>query len=80
MALKTAIRSLYKYLPKTAEQAIAEALESKADMGEAQVTVFDQSVTDALTSTGLLPPEATPEPASDGAQDGGGEENKEADQ
>lgn len=53
MALKTAVRQLFKWLPKSAEIARAEALDDAADLG-AQATAIDPTVAAALTKGGLI--------------------------
>lgn len=54
MCLKTAVRSLWKWLPKSAEIARATALDDAADMGESQTRALDPDVADALTKGGLI--------------------------
>jgi recombination protein RecT len=54
MCLKTAVRALWKWLPKSAEIARAEALEEAADMGNAQTHALDPIVSEALTKGGLI--------------------------
>jgi recombination protein RecT len=53
MALKTAIRRLYKWLPKSAEMAQASAIDEAPEIGQAQSVAWDPSVTDALRGEGL---------------------------
>lgn len=52
MSLKTAIRRLYKWLPKSAELATAVQLDEAGEIGE-QAQSWDPSVTEALRSQGL---------------------------
>lgn len=54
MCLKTAIRALWKWLPKSAELARAEALEDAAEVGSTQASAFDPVVAEALTKGGLV--------------------------
>ncbi len=58
MCLKTAVRALWKWLPKSTEIARAEALDTAADMGRSQAAAFDPMVSEALTKHGLLPEDA----------------------
>lgn len=53
MALKTAIRQLYKWLPKSAEIATALVLDEAPELGKSQVGTWDPAVTDALQAQGL---------------------------
>lgn len=52
MARKTAIRRLYKLLPKSAEVAHAMELDERADDGRAQASAFSPEVQSLLASTG----------------------------
>jgi len=54
MCLKTAVRSLWKWLPKSAEIARATALDDAADLGEQQTRALDPDVASALTKGGLI--------------------------
>ena len=65
MWLKTAVRALWKWLPKTAEMATAAAFDEKHESGQAQVEAWDPSVIDAMKREGVVvdsPAETTPEP------------------
>lgn len=53
MCKKTAARALWKWLPKSAEMARAEALDDAAERG-AQLTALDPAVSDALVKGGLV--------------------------
>ena len=55
MAKKSAVRALWKWLPKSSEIAQAEALEVAADAHQPQSTAWDADVSDALAGGGLLP-------------------------
>lgn len=52
MCLKTAVRSLWKWLPKSAEIARAEAIEEAGDRG-VQSSALDPTIADALARNGL---------------------------
>ena len=54
MAKKSAVRALWKWLPKSAEIAQAEALEVAAETHQPQSTAWDADVSDALAGGGLL--------------------------
>jgi recombination protein RecT len=54
MALKTAVRALWRWLPKSTEMARAEALEEAPEAGKSQVAAWDPAVTDALARKGLV--------------------------
>lgn len=53
MCKKTGARALWKWLPKSAEMARAEALDDAADRG-AQLTALDPSVAEAMVKGGLV--------------------------
>lgn len=53
MCLKTAVRALWRWLPKTAEMATASALDDRADSGGSQILAWDQRTTDAVVMTGV---------------------------
>lgn len=53
MTLKTAVRALWRWMPKQIEQSMAEALDSAADSGTSQAAVFDPAVAAALQNQGL---------------------------
>lgn len=55
MALKTAVRTLFKWMPKSSEIARVEVLETTAELGTAQFNAFDPDVGAALEKHGLLP-------------------------
>jgi recombination protein RecT len=55
MAQKTAIRALWKFLPKNAEMAIAEQLEVADEINRPQRNAFAAEVHDALERNGLQP-------------------------
>lgn len=54
MAQKTAVRALWKFLPKSTEMAQAEALEVAAESGRSQVAVFSDDVKESLLKQGLV--------------------------
>lgn len=56
MCLKTAIRALWRWMPKSSEMARTEALEVSADLGSRQA--FDPAIDDAIQAAGLLPADA----------------------
>lgn len=53
MTLKTAIRALWRWMPKQIEQSTAEALDDAFDAGTSQAAVFDPAVATALQAHGL---------------------------
>lgn len=53
MYLKTGIRALWRWLPKTVEMATAGALEERADQGHSQSGAWDQKVIDAMVEEGV---------------------------
>lgn len=53
MARKTAVRSLYKWVPKSSEMALVESLEQRAELGRVQS--FDDAVTDSVERLGMRP-------------------------
>jgi recombination protein RecT len=58
MALKTAIRRLYRWLPKSIEIASALRVDEAPELGRSQLEVLDPAVRDAVERQGLeLPPE-----------------------
>lgn len=59
MALKTAIRRLYRWLPKSAEMARAEAFDEAPEIGRSQLSAADDDVVGLLQSQGLSPEEET---------------------
>lgn len=58
MALKTAIRRLFRWLPKSAEMARAEAFDEAPELGNKQLAAADPEVIGLLQSQGLDPIEA----------------------
>lgn len=52
MAMKTAVRRLYKWLPKTLEMATAAAIDEAPENGQHQIAVLDAQVADVLRSHG----------------------------
>src|SRR6185503_8153679 len=48
MALKTAVRRLFTWLPQSSEMALAAAIDEAPELGQRQAAVWDPSVTDAL--------------------------------
>lgn len=67
MALKTAIRRLYRWLPKSAEMARAEALDLAPENGRNQLAATDPDVLALLQSQGLDVEQAADDDAEDGA-------------
>lgn len=66
MALKTAIRRLYRWLPKSAEMARAEAFDEAPEIGKSQIGAADPEVINILQSHGVdAPIEAEAEPGHD---------------
>lgn len=62
MCLKTAVRALWKWLPKSTEVQKADAVDAVSEGTAALASSFDPMVTDALQKHGLeLPPDAEPE-------------------
>ena len=53
MACKTAVRRLFKWLPKSPEVATAVALDEAPEAGQAQSAVWAPEITEALESQGL---------------------------
>lgn len=54
MCKKTAARSLWKWLPKSAEMARAEAIEDATDRGASITGALDPAVAEAMTKGGLI--------------------------
>lgn len=54
MALKSSVRALWKWLPKSTEIMRAEVVDAASEQGRAQSLVFDPAVSDALAKHGLL--------------------------
>lgn len=63
MALKTAIRRLFRWLPKSAEMARASELDEAPETGRSQLAVADENVIGLLQAQGLPvdEPEANPD-------------------
>lgn len=53
MVRKSGVRALYKWVPKSSEMALAEALEERAEQGKSQA--FDGLVTDSVERLGMRP-------------------------
>ena len=53
MAMKTAIRALWRWLPKTAEMATASALDEHADLGTAQSDAWNPEFVDVMRREGV---------------------------
>jgi recombination protein RecT len=53
MVRKTAVRSLFKWVPKSSEMALAEVLEDRAEQGKSQA--FDGMVNDSVERLGMRP-------------------------
>lgn len=66
MALKTGVRALWKWMPKSTEMARVEALEVAADMGLSQFAALDPEVSAVLEKGGLLPAQTDDAPAEGG--------------
>ncbi len=54
MALKTAVRALFKWMPKSSEIARVDAIETTAELGKEHLTAFDPEISDVLEKHGLL--------------------------
>lgn len=54
MTLKTGIRRLWRWLPKTAEMATAAALDEAPEIGKAQVESWDPAIIDAMKREGVV--------------------------
>jgi recombination protein RecT len=61
MVLKTAIRALWRWLPKTAEMATASAFDEHAERGTAQADTWSTDIVEAMKREGVVVD--TPEPA-----------------
>lgn len=55
MAQKTAIRRLYKWLPKSAEMALAADIDEAPEVDRRQAEAWDPAIGEALSNHGLLP-------------------------
>lgn len=53
MMLKTGIRALWKWLPKTTEIATATAIDDAAETGRSQASAWDQTVVEAMQKEGI---------------------------
>ncbi len=65
MTLKTGIRALWPWLPKSAEMARAEALEVAVDTGRSILAAADETVTSLLAAHGVADDGAASEPSED---------------
>lgn len=68
MALKTAIRRIFKWLPKSAEMSMAAAVDEADDMTRQQAEAFSPEV--ALALGAAADEQAAPSPAPEGTPDG----------
>lgn len=59
MAVKTAVRQLFKWLPKSIELARAAAIDEAPEAGRSQLAAMDDTVRDAVRSQGLELPAET---------------------
>jgi len=55
MILKTGVRALYRWLPKSPEMARAEAIGVAEELGQSSVSSLDPDLAQALQSHGMLP-------------------------
>lgn len=53
MALKTATRKLWRWLPKSSEMAAAAALDEAPELNQSQAVAYDPKVTEALAADGF---------------------------
>jgi len=53
MATKTALRALWKFLPKSSEMARAETLEAAVESGRSQISAIDEGIQERLLAMGL---------------------------
>lgn len=60
MAMKTAVRRLFTWLPQSAEMAIAAAVDEAPEIGQPQAASWDPSVTEALEAQGVPVTESEP--------------------
>lgn len=60
MCLKTAIRALWRWLPKSAEMAKAEEIERVVDLGATPAAVLEEQQTRALAAAGVFVDEPMP--------------------
>lgn len=60
MCLKTALRAVWKFAPKSPEMARVEALEVAAEKGDSQAAYFSDTVKEALERQGVQPIYANP--------------------
>lgn len=68
MALKTAIRRIFKWLPKSAEMSVAAAIDEADDLSRQQAEAFSPEV--ALVLGAASDDQPTPSPAPEGTPDG----------
>ena len=66
MALKTAVRRLFTWIPQSSEMAQAHALDEATETGRPQLPAFDATITKALEATGV---EVVETDANPGAED-----------
>jgi len=59
MARKSAIRAIWKWIPKSAEMATADHIEVNQEKGRSTVAAFDESVRASLAANGLEPIDTT---------------------
>ena len=67
MALKTSIRRLYRWLPKSAEQAMAISVDEAAERDEPQVDAFSPEIAGLLSD---IPADPAPSPVTEGTPEG----------
>lgn len=67
MTLKTGIRVLWPWLPKTAEMASAAAIDEAPEIGQAQIETWDPSIIEAMKREGVVVDSSTTEPNEDTA-------------
>lgn len=79
MAQKSAVRALWKFLPKSAEMARAEAIDDAVEDGKAIVAALEPEVADVLQQRGLIDTtaETLPEPEPAAQQHAGREPGEE---
>lgn len=66
MALKTAVRRLQKWIPKSAEQARAATIDSAADREESVIETFSTEVNELVATAELPPPQTIVDTAPEG--------------
>jgi recombination protein RecT len=55
MAAKSAVRALFRWIPKSPDMALVEHMEETADRGSLQAVAFDADVKNAVARTGIAP-------------------------